>query len=356
MPQNEPNPSDASKEIPPRPSVAQPPPSEQTGTQILPLLRAVSIRALKTTVRALEGTIETLEADTSTGATLPISPKLQTQIRSSWERVAPLLKTLWQRFVPLWKKLVNQIRVRLPENLSQKLNDRALSSIVAGVLIVLFWTTSSLFSSKPPTKVAVAPSPTERTASKKITPSSKPIQPEFGSPSAIAVPSDLTAPEPEKPAVSPEPIAETPTKPVIAPPPSPISEPPIVAEPAPNVAVPEPEKPVIPTAPIVELTPEQTLIASIQDQVVAVTAPYSSGLIESIKPSFGKSRLSILVNDGWYGLNRSQQDKLGDELLKRSQELDFSNLVITDLQGMVLARSPVVGSTMVVLKRKADIG
>ena len=339
MPQNEPNPSDAFEETPPRPSVAQPSPSEQTGIQILPLLRGVSIRALRTTVRGLEGAINKLEADTSTGATLPISPKLQTQMRSGWNRVVPFLKNLWQRFVPLWAKLVTQIRTRLPENLSQTLNDRALSSIVASVLIVLFWTTSSLFSSKPPTKVAVAPVPTERTASKKVTPVSKPIQPEFGSPAPIAVPTDLTAPEPEKPAVSPEPIAEEPSEPV-------------VVEPAPEAALPEPEKP---AAPIVPLTPEQTLIASIQDQVVTITDPYLSGLIESIKPSFGKSRLSVLVNDGWYGLNRSQQDKLGDELLKRSQELDFSNLEITDAKGMVLARSPVVGSTMVVLKRKADV-
>jgi len=339
MPQNEPNPSDAFEETPPRPSVAQPSPSEQTGIQILPLLRGVSIRALRTTVRGLEGAINKLEADTSTGATLPISPKLQTQMRSGWNRVVPFFKNLWQRFVPLWAKLVTQIRTRLPENLSQTLNDRALSSIVASVLIVLFWTTSSLFSSKPPTKVAVAPVPTERTASKKVTPVSKPIQPEFGSPAPIAVPTDLTAPEPEKPAVSPEPIAEEPSEPV-------------VVEPAPEAALPEPEKP---AAPIVPLTPEQTLIASIQDQVVTITDPYLSGLIESIKPSFGKSRLSVLVNDGWYGLNRSQQDKLGDELLKRSQELDFSNLEITDAKGMVLARSPVVGSTMVVLKRKADV-
>ncbi len=339
MPQNEPNPSDAFEETPPRPSVAQPSTSEQTGIQILPLLRGVSIRALRTTVRGLEGAINKLEADTSTGATLPISPKLQTQMRSSWDRVVPFLKNLWQRFVPLWAKLVTQIRTRLPENLSQTLNDRALSSIVASVLIVLFWTTSSLFSSKPPTKVAVAPVPTERTASKKVTPVSKPIQPEFGSPAPIAVPTDLTAPEPEKPAVSPEPIAEEPSEPA-------------VVEPAPEAALPEPEKP---AAPIVPLTPEQTLIASIQDQVVTITDPYSSGLIESIKPSFGKSRLSVLVNDSWYGLNRSQQDKLGDELLKRSQELDFSNLEITDAKGMVLARSPVVGSTMVILKRKADV-
>ena len=328
MPQDAPNQSDETKL--PQPSVAQPTNSEQTGIQTIPWLRSVSIRLLRTTIHALEGTIAKLEADTSTGATLPISPKLQTQVRSLWERLVPLLKKLWQWFVPVWEKLLTQIRTRLPENLSQKLNDRALSSIVASVLIVLLWTTSSLFASKPPTKVAIAPQP-EKTPVANTSPTSKPIQPDFGSPAPAPIPTELTAPELEKPAPT---IAEIPAEPV-APSPAPILE-----EPAP---------------PAVELTPEQKLIASIQDQVVAVAAPYSTGLIQTIKPNFGGSRLNVLVGDNWYGLDRSQQDQLGDELLKRAQELDFSKLEITDAQGTLLARSPVVGSTMVILKRKAEI-
>lgn len=342
MPQDEPNQSDETKL--PQHSVAQPINSEQTGIQILPWLRSVSIRLLRTTIQTLEGTIVKLEADTSTGATLPISPKLQTQMRSLWERLVPLLEKFWQWFVPLWEKLLTQIRTRLPENLSQKLNDRALSSIVASVLIVLLWTTSSLFASKPPTKVAIAPQPAPKTipVSK---PASKPIQPEFDSPAPQPIPTELTAPEPEKPAPT---IAEIPAEP-IAPSPAPVIEEPVPAIVEP---VPEPEKP---APPVVELTPAQKLIASIQDQVVTVADPYGSGLIQTIKPNFNKSRLSVLVADNWYELSRSQQDKLGDELLKRAQELDFSKLEITDAQGTLLARSPVVGSTMVILKRKAEV-
>ncbi|MCY7321558.1 MAG: hypothetical protein LH660_07100 [Phormidesmis sp. CAN_BIN36] len=340
MPQDEPNQSDETKL--PQPSVAQPTNSEQRGIQILPWLRSVSVQILRTTVQTLEGTITKLEADTSTGATLPISPKLQTQVRSLWEHLVPLLKKFWQWFVPLWEKLLTQIRTRLPENLSQKLNDRALSSIVASLLVVLLWTTSNLFASKPPTKVAIAPQPVKTIPVSK--PASKPIQPEFDSPAPQPIPSELTAPEPEKPAPT---IAEIPAEP-IAP------SPPVVEEPAPAIVEPTPELEE-PAPPVVELTPAQKLIASIQDQVVAVTDPYSTGLIQTIKPNFNRSRLSVLVGTDWYGLSRSQQDKLGDELLKRAQELDFSQLEITDAQGKLLARSPVVGSTMVILKRKAEI-
>ncbi len=340
MPQDAPNQSDETKL--PQPSVAQPINSEQTGIQIIPWLRSVSIRLLRTTVQTLEGTIAKLEADTSTGATLPISPKLQTQVRSLWARLVPLLKKFWQWFVPVWEKLLTQIRTRLPENLSQKFNDRALSSVVASLLVVLLWTTSSLFASKPPTKVAIAPQPIKTIPVSK--PAAKPIQPEFDSPAPAPIPPELTAPEPEKPAPT---IAEIPAEPVA---PSPA---PVVEEPAPPI--PEPVPPEKPAPPVIELTPEQKLIASIQDQVVAVAAPYSPGLIQTIKPSFGGSRLNVLVGDNWYGLDRSQQDKLGDELLKRAQELDFSKLEITDAQGTLLARSPVVGSTMVILKRKAEV-
>jgi hypothetical protein len=51
-------------------------------------------------------------------------------------------------------------------------------------------------------------------------------------------------------------------------------------------------------------------------------------------------------------LKESQQDKLADEILRRSNELDFSKLEITDLKGTLLARSPVVGPNMVILKRQ----
>ncbi len=342
MPQDEPNQSDETRL--PQPSVAQPISSEQTGIQILPWLRSVSVQILRTTVQTLESTISKLEADTSTGATLPISPKLQTQMRSLWERLVSLLRKFWQWFVPVWEKLLTQIRTRLPENLSQKLNDRALSSVVAGLLIVVVWTTSNLFSSKPPTQVAIAPQPVKTIPVSK--PASKPVQPEFDSPAPQPIPTELTAPEPEKPAPA---IAEIPVEPIA---PSPVATP-IVEEPASPIVEPtsEPEEPALP---VVELTPEQKLIASIQDQVVTVAAPYASGLIQTIKPNFGKSRLSVLVADNWYELSRSQQDQLGDELLKRAQELDFSKLEITD-EGTLLARSPVVGSTMVILKRKAEI-
>src|SRR6478672_6379232 len=116
----------------------------------------------------------------------------------------------------------------------------------------------------------------------------------------------------------------------------------------------QPETVPIAPAPAPVLTPEQNLIAAIQNQVSEITEKYANGLIQSIQANFPSSLLVVKVSEGWYSLSQSQQDKLADEMLRRSQELDFSKLQITDSEGTALARSPVVGSHMVILKRSTS--
>jgi hypothetical protein len=105
-----------------------------------------------------------------------------------------------------------------------------------------------------------------------------------------------------------------------------------------------------PPAPV--LTPEQSLVATIQKQVAEVTSQYANGLIQSIQANFPSSRLQVKVTNGWYELSSEQQDKLATEMFGRAKELDFSKLEIADLGGNLLARSPVVGTKMVILQRK----
>lgn len=129
--------------------------------------------------------------------------------------------------------------------------------------------------------------------------------------------------------------------------------PPNTIEAPPELKAPKKPQPVEPEPlPTPELTPEQSLIAAIQQQVADITDRYGSGLIRSIEANFLGSRLIVKVSDGWYNLTESQQNKLADEMLLRSREMDFSKLEITDLKGSLLARSPVVGPNMVILKRQ----
>ncbi|NEP01467.1 MAG: hypothetical protein F6K58_22980 [Symploca sp. SIO2E9] len=129
-------------------------------------------------------------------------------------------------------------------------------------------------------------------------------------------------------------------------PPNRISAPPELKAPQPPEVV-EVEPPPPP-----KLTPEESLVVAVQNQVAEITNQYGEGLIKSINANFLASILAVQVGNGWYQLPESQQDKLADGMLSRSRELDFSKLEITDIEGILVARTPVVGSHMVILRRQ----
>jgi hypothetical protein len=275
MSQNQPQPQPPSS---PEPRENQ---QDQTFQQVL---KAQSIKALRGMIGVLEGVVVKLEAAPAADTTPSFLDKSQ-----NW-----------------WGAALAKIRSLLPE-ISSNLSNTALTGIIAGIAVILFWTTSALLSEKPqPSKVASVPD-------------SEPIP----APTITTSPELTTPPELVAPA-APEPIEVTPS--------------------------PEPEP--SPT-PVVELTPEQNLIASIENQVAEISDRYADGLIQSIQANFQGSRLTVKVGDDWYNLKQSQQDKLATRMLERSKELDFSHLEITDPQGTLLARSPVVGTDMVILKRQA---
>lgn len=265
----------------------QPPSSPEPGgnqkTQTQQVLKAQIIKFIRGTIRVLEGVVVKLEATPQANTTPSFLDKSQT----------------W------WGAALEKIRSLLPENVSSNLSNTALTGIIAGVAVILFWITSALLPGKPqPPEVASVPV-------------SEPIPaPTITAPAELTTPPELAAP------AAPEPIEVTPSP-----------------EPSPT--------------PVVELTPEQNLIASIENRVAEISDRYADGLIQSIQANFQGSRLTVKVGDDWYNLKQSQQNKLATRMLERSKELDFSHLEITDPEGTLLARSPVVGTDMVILKRQA---
>jgi hypothetical protein len=101
------------------------------------------------------------------------------------------------------------------------------------------------------------------------------------------------------------------------------------------------------------LTPEQTLIASIENQVAQISDRFASGLIQSIQANIRSSSLAVTISDGWYDIKQSQQDQLLAQMLQRAKEMDFSHLDILDSQGRLVARNPVVGTDMIIFQRRA---
>ena len=252
----------------------------------------LTIRVLRGIITRLENTVDKLEA----------SSPAETETAALEEEREPQPAAEELRG---WNKVLRQVRDRAP--IAESLPDFLLTTILVGGTIAIVWGAAAiipedLFQSKP------SPSPEEDVAE----------QPE----------------QPEKP--------EAP----IPPPEAQDSEPEIITKPK-RERPPEPE-----AEPEPELTPEQGLVAAIQDQVSEITTRYAEGLIESIEANFRDGRLIIAVSNDWFELPTRRQDELSKEMLARSRKLDFTKLVLTTVDGQVLARSPVVGEKMVILQRE----
>ena len=101
-----------------------------------------------------------------------------------------------------------------------------------------------------------------------------------------------------------------------------------------------------------QFSPEQNLVASVQQKVVSMTDEYAQDLIKSVEADFSSNSLIVRVDDSWYQLDDSGQNQLAQAMFHHSQQLDFHKLEIKDSQGNMLARNPVVGKKMVILLRE----
>jgi hypothetical protein len=218
-----------------------------------------------------------------------------------------------------WGGLLAKVRAVLPANLSAKFSDTALTGIIASIAVILVGTTTTFLTNKP-AEVAITP-PVEEVPAPTPT---------------ITTPEELATPEPP----APEEITPSPSAEVLPPEPEPTPTPEPTPEPTPT--------------PDVQLTPEQVLIAAIENQVAEISDRIASGLIKSIQANFGTSNLTVKISDDWYTLAESQQDKLAADILQRSQELDFTHLEVVDFQDRLIARNPVVGNEMIIFKRRVS--
>lgn len=226
------------------------------------------------------------------------------EVQSFWVRLRVFVTT----FLVWWNAALAKVRTRLPESVNRKLpNDTVLSGAIAGLFILLFAAISILSPGKAPEAATVQPDTLparEIAVSPEVTAS-----PEANLPPAIEAPAELTAPS------APEAVE--------------------------TIAVPPPV-----------LTPEQSLIAAIQQQVAQLTGEYADGSIESIQANFQDNFLSVKVSDNWYTFAPAKQDSIAADIWRRAQQLEFNKLEMFDNRGSLVARSPVVGSNMVILLRE----
>lgn len=231
----------------------------------------------------------------------PSHPREPEPAPSKIDRVLPDLDHLdsW------WDRLLSRIRGLLPGHLGESLSDWALTGILTAIAV------STLVISV----VLLPKSATEIAQNFRSEPQSPP--------SLSSQPSEPLSPEPSL--NPPELIA--PTTPEIVP---------------------------IDPSPIPKFTPEQSLLSSIQKDLSSLTQNYSDRLIQSIQADFIASRLEVTVSDDWYALDAGRQDRLAGDVWKRSRQLNFRQLNLSDRQGNLVARNPVVGDNIVVLHRHQE--
>jgi|AGSF01.1.fsa_nt_gi Domain of unknown function DUF29. len=102
------------------------------------------------------------------------------------------------------------------------------------------------------------------------------------------------------------------------------------------------------------LTPEQSLIAGIQNQIAEITDRLGGGLVKSFEANFSSSILTVKLAEDWYLLSELEQNQLVTKMFKEANLLDFSKLEVLNLEGQLIARSPVIGSEMIILDRTGN--
>ena len=202
------------------------------------------------------------------------------------------------------------VRSLLPPAISQKLSDGMLAGAIAAIVLILLTLPLVLPSGKPAGEVAEIAA-IEQPPPEDSTLSLEEISPELPSEEIVEDESSIS-----------------------------------------TLVAPEPAEPVeVTTVPPPKLTPEQYLIVAIQNQIADITNEYGGGVIESIKVNFPASLLVVQLSNDWYDLDDVEQDELANQMFQQAQDLDFKKLEAIDVEGVLLARDPVIGSDMIILQR-----
>ncbi len=225
----------------------------------------------------------------------------------------------------------------------------AIAAVAIAVVVVPQFTSEA-------TDVAVTPTPAPVREMPSVAPEPPPVTqaPSQDETADEIVPDrQLNEPEPSLPPSAPPAVAETPQLPQETPP----------------ERSPEPLKPSPPAKKPIQLTPEQQLIAAVRSQISDVARPYEdchrSGLnltqqeecsddnrfVSRISANFEADLLRVEITRQWYDLDGKKRSELANGLWSKAQRLDFSHVEIVDPQGVLVARSPVVGNDVIILRR-----
>ncbi|MEG5058928.1 hypothetical protein QUB60_13160 [Microcoleus sp. A2-C5] len=336
-PLNQPTPEPSQS---PKPEVESPKKSAATRSQAQNASSAVStnqkIKALIVSIGNLRKKGKNLTAEPPLQAQKPIAPTAsnsattpppavaaqvnsvpppEVAVKSDKKSVSkPTGGSFLEKVGVLWQSIVRLVRSLLPASANAKLSDPILNAGLAAILIVAVGLTLNSFSAKPSERVAKVPFPAAQQSPSTFGDFVVPKTPNSSDAIANSQPTSAKFKSKLPDLVAPE----KPQSVEIIPPP---------------------------------LTPEQSLIAAIQTQVADITNRLGGGLVKSVQADFSIGLLTVKVAEDWYKLSEVEQNQLANQMWKEANSLDFSKLQIANLQGKLIARSPVVGSEMIILER-----
>ncbi len=96
---------------------------------------------------------------------------------------------------------------------------------------------------------------------------------------------------------------------------------------------------------------QQQLEKSIAEAIPIGIESDSRNFIASLAPNKNGKALTITLDSGWYQLEPEQQEAIASVLWDQRDSLKFQQLKLQDTQGKTIARNPVVGDQMVILRR-----
>ncbi len=185
-------------------------------------LRPTAVQALKGLTQTLQQWSNQLESQEKTAQARGES----TAQPIDWTPLQRLAATFWAKTQPLWQTILNTIRPKLPASF-QPLDDRTLSGIFAGTLLLVLWFFSLIPSGQatpppinPPASRSSQPQPS-REVSPRRTQLSRDYNQSYDS-LPVAIPDRLTTPtkpkvfpktqpDPMTAPIAPAPIVDTPT-------------------------------------------------------------------------------------------------------------------------------------------------
>ncbi len=304
-------------------------------------LRPTAVQTLKGLTQTLQQWSQQLESQEKTAQARGES----TAQPIDWTPLQRLASTFWAKTQPLWQTILNTLRPKLPA-VFQPLDDRTLSGIFAGTLLLVLWFFSLIPSGQATPKPLATPETRSvrstqpqpiREVSPRRTQLSRDYNQNYDNSSddsiPVAIPERLSTP------TKPKAFSKTQSDPTASP----------ITSASPSADLPTAEAPPRPKPEI--LSPDAQKRTKLRQDLDVIASSLVDSAIVGIRPQFTNHTLTITLSDRWYSSPEVTQDKLANSLLVIAQGRGLTQLQLESTDGTLLARSPVVGEGMVVVQR-----